>query len=558
VWDPATGIFSVAGNAPSHNIFCAGHAWLPDGRLLVVGGQTPTGAYNGENRADIYNPFTNLWANADPLQTNVPNMGSTSTNTGSTGKRWYPSATSLSNGDVLVTSGDVTEQGVTNRTVQIYRTATNSWSTLTGALRPTNDALPEYPRVFQAPDGRAISMSDNSNDTEFLNMSGNGSWSYLQDTLDSNLHNYGPAVMYDTGKIAYLGGGYIPTDNISMLDLNEQSPSWRYAGGGITAPADGSPYKMAQPRRQNNATILADGTLLITGGSSIGYDPENPNDQPFNFNDSAGQIALAEIWDPETEQVTPVAEASSVYRGYHSTAILLPDGRVIVAGGNHDQPKPDGQPGTDYIEQKSAEFYSPAYLFNEDGSPAVRPTVTAAPDVAELGDTIFVETPDAESITKALWVVPGAVTHAQNWTQRANTLDFTAVDGGVNIELPANENEAPVGYYMLFLVNDQGTPSMAEWIQATTNIMLPGDFNDDHVVNAADYTVWRNGLGSTYTEADYGVWKDHFGETDGTGAGSAGTISSLSVPEPAAFASLMIGLAAAAVGRRRRKRGWCR
>jgi hypothetical protein len=108
---------------------------------------------------------------------------------------------------------------------------------------------------------------------------------------------------------------------------------------------------------------------------------------------------------------------------------------------------------------------------------------------------------------------------------------------------------------MLFLVNDQGTPSMAEWIQATTNIMLPGDFNDDHVVNAADYTVWRNGLGSNYTEADYGVWKDHFGETDGTGAGSAGTISSLSVPEPAALASLMIGLAAAAAGRRRRKRG---
>ena len=149
----------------------------------------------------------------------------------------------------------------------------------------------------------------------------------------------------------------------------------------------------------------------------------------------------------------------------------------------------------------------------------MRPTVTAAPDVAELGDTIFVETPDAASITKALWVVPGAVTHAQNWTQRANTLDFTAVDGGINIQLPASENEAPVGYYMLFLVNDQGVPSVAEWVRATSNILLPGDFNGDDVVSAADYTAWRNGLGSKYTETDYGVWKASFGQSNGAGAG---------------------------------------
>ena len=280
---------------PSHNIFCSGHAWLPDGRLLVVGGQI-TATYNGENRADIYNPFTNLWANADPTQANVPNMGSTSTNTATSGKRWYPSATSLGNGDVLVTSGDVTQQGVTNQQVQIYRYATNTWSTLTGALRPTGDRLPEYPRVFQGPDGRAISMSDNSNDTEFLDMSGDGSWTYLQDTLDPNLHNYGPAVLYDTGKIAYIGGGNTPTRNISMLDLNSATPSWRYGGGGTVAPPVGSPYVMAQPRRHDNATILADGTVLITGGTSV-----------TGWNDPNGLIALAEIWDPATEIVTPAA-----------------------------------------------------------------------------------------------------------------------------------------------------------------------------------------------------------------------------------------------------------
>ncbi|MGD9637053.1 MAG: galactose oxidase-like domain-containing protein, partial [Pirellulales bacterium] len=434
LWDPVTSQFSTAGNLPAFNPFCSGHAWLPDGRLLVAGGHIFN--YDGENRADIYNPFTNRWANADPLQANVPNMGSTSSDPATSGKRWYPSATTLSNGDVLVLSGDVVPinngGGNTNRTAQIYQPATNTWRTLTGALRPANDLLPEYPRVFQGPDGRAISMSDNSNDTEYLDLAGNGSWSYLQDTLDSNLHNYGPAVMYDTGKIAYIGGGNTPTRNISILDLNATQPAWRYGGGGTTKPPFGSPYVMNRPRRQNNATILADGTVLITGGTDV-----------TGWNDPNGLIATAEIWDPVTEEVTQVASANTnIYRGYHSTALLLPDGRVLVTGGDHDYG------GVIPGQNTNAEVFSPAYLFNDDGTPAARPTVTAAPDVAELGDTIFVETPDAASIAKALWVVPGAVTHAQNWTQRANTLDFSISDGGVNIQLPANQNEAPVGYYM--------------------------------------------------------------------------------------------------------------
>ncbi len=535
LWDPTTDVFSTVGNLPAYNPFCSGHAWLPDGRLLIAGGHIEN--YNGEHRADIYNPFTNLWANADPNQTNVPNMGpglgqTGGTSTSTSGKRWYPSATTLGNGNVLVLSGDVTVQGVTNRTVQVYQHATNTWQTLTGALRPTDDTLPEYPRVFQAPDGRAISLSDNSNDTEFLNLSGTGSWSYLQETLDSNLHNYGPAVMYDTGKIAYIGGGHVPTKNISMIDLMDASPAWRYGGGGTTPPPNGSPFAMDRARRQNNATILADGTVLITGGTDV-----------TGWNDPNGLIATAEIWDPVTEEITQLADANvNIYRGYHSTALLLPDGRVLVTGGDHDYGGPIDNQNT------NAEIFSPAYLFAEDGSPAVRPTVTAAPDVAELGDTIFIATPDAASIAKAHWVVPSAVTHAQNWTQRANNLEFTAVEGGVNVTLPANANEAPIGYYMLFLVNDQGVPSVAEWVRATPNIVLAGDFNLDDVVDAADYSLWRDGLGTTYTPEQYDVWKANFGAVAGAGAGAGG----VAIPEPSTLLSL--GLAAAissAVCRRR-------
>ena len=157
LWDPVSGQFSMVGNAPSHIPFCSGSVWLPDGRLLVAGGHD-NADFVGDWRADIYNPFTNKWANADPDQPNVPNMGPNIANTATSGKRWYPSATSLGNGDVLVMSGDVTQLGNTNRQVQIYQHETNTWKTLTGALRPSNDLLPEYPRVFLAPDGRAISL----------------------------------------------------------------------------------------------------------------------------------------------------------------------------------------------------------------------------------------------------------------------------------------------------------------------------------------------------------------------------------------------------------------
>ena len=212
----------------------------------------------------------------------------------------------------------------------------------------------------------AVSLADFSNDTEFVNLTGNGSWTKLSEMPDGDVYNYGSAVMYDAGKIANFGGGNNPSKNVALLDLNQPSPQWTYA-----------PEDMAKPRRQHNATILADGTVLITGGSS-----------KSGFNDQTGVIPQAEVWDPVTMSVTPLASASNVFRGYHSTALLLPDGRVLVTGGNHDGP--GGQ-----IEQKNAEIYSPPYLFN-----GARPLVTAAPDVVELGDTIFVETPDAADIAK--------------------------------------------------------------------------------------------------------------------------------------------------------------
>ncbi len=290
LWDPVDGEFTAVPR-PAVDIFCAGHAWLPDGRLLVVGGTLPGGGRDGEPVADIYDPFTNIWANGDSDPNNdVPAM-----NAG----RWYPSATTLGNGDVLVMSGDITKGNV-NTLPQVYEVETNSWRDLTTARKD----MPLYPRTFLAPDGGVVSLTNWDKKSEKIDVTGTGSWSFLDYTLDTDLANYGSAVMYDTGKVAYIGGGYDPTANISLMDIGSDAPKWTYA----TAT-------MAQPRRQNDATILADGTILITGGTSSGA----------SFNDPSGAISQGELWNPITGQISQVADSDqSIYRGYHSTATLLP------------------------------------------------------------------------------------------------------------------------------------------------------------------------------------------------------------------------------------------
>ncbi|SNS48399.1 Kelch motif-containing protein [Noviherbaspirillum humi] len=198
---------------------------------------------------------------------------------------------------------------------------------------------------------------------------------------------------------------------------------------------------MKYARRQLNATILADGKVLVTGGMS------GPG-----FNDAATAVLAAEMWDPLTGKWTEMA-SMKIPRLYHSTALLLPDGRVLSAGGG--QPAP-----LNGVDNSNAEIYSPPYLFT--GS---RPTVKNAPATLQYGQGFFVETPDAGSIVKATWIRLGAVTHAFNMNQRINYLQFTKTATGLNVTAPADPNLTPPGHYMLFLINERGVPSIARIIQ---------------------------------------------------------------------------------------------
>jgi hypothetical protein len=141
-----------------------------------------------------------------------------------------------------------------------------------------------------------------------------------------------------------------------------------------------------------------------------------------------------------------------IARVYHSIALLLPDGRVLVGG--------SGEFGTGTIDQLNAEIYSPPYLFK-----GARPTVTSAPSALTYNTPFTVQTPNAATISSAALLKLGAVTHAFNQDQRYVPLTFTAAAGSLNLQAPANSNLAPPGYYMLFLVNSSGVPSVANFVQ---------------------------------------------------------------------------------------------
>jgi Domain of unknown function (DUF1929) len=149
-----------------------------------------------------------------------------------------------------------------------------------------------------------------------------------------------------------------------------------------------------------------------------------------------------------------------VQRLYHSTAVLLPDGRVLSAGGG--MPPGGGMlPGGGFdTNHPDAEIYSPPYLFK-----GPRPTITSAPDNVNYGQPFVVQTPDATSITKVTLIRLSSVTHAFNQNQRINHLLFSQWQGGLQVSPPWNSNLCPPGHYMLFIINSQGVPSVAKIIR---------------------------------------------------------------------------------------------
>ena len=416
VWDPTTD--TVTTQPVPFDMFCNGMVVLPDGRPFVISGTQQYDPFQGDPRTAAYDPAT---GNFVQLQSMADG-------------RWYPTATTLSDGSVMIFSG-LGENGSTNTTVEIYKVGVG-WSQpyASGWIPPL------YPRIHLLPNGTVFYSGPSTSSAFFnpmthtwqigiANTNYGGSRTYgssvLLPLLPSN--NYKPVVMI-------MGGASPATNTTELIDLSASNPTWVY---GPT---------MSQPRIEMDAVILPNGKVLAVNGST-------------NDEDATTASLNADLYDPVANKFSS-AGANAFPRLYHSGALLLPDATVMLVGGNP-------QRGT---YEPHVEIYSPAYLFNSGGTLATRPTITSVtPGEMGYGSPFQVHTPDASTISSLVLVRAGAVTHAFDMDQRLVGLNFTVGNGVLNVTSPPNSNVAPPGYYLLFILNSSGVPSVAQFVQLSSN-----------------------------------------------------------------------------------------
>lgn len=424
LWDPATGSFAkTAEPPPGHDLFCSGHTLLEDGRLFVAGGHFAVGV--GQPFAAIYDPFAPSWSMAPEM-----NAG-----------RWYPTATTLADGGALVVAGG-NEEGAANTLPQIFRPAKLAWDGLPEAER----VLPYYPFVFQAPDGRAFVAGPDAM-ARRLELASPGAWSALADS-GHGLRSYGSAVAYGDGRILLAGGGDPPVAATETIDLTAAHPGFRELP------------PMAAARRHFNLTLLPDGSALAIGGSSAA-----------GFNNATGAVLATELWQPATESWSTLAPIAAP-RLYHSVALLLPDGRVLSAGGGHPSDSAHGDP--DHFD---GQVFSPPYLFR-----GPRPTILAAPELVKYNSTFELTFGAQAPVAAVTWLRLGSTTHGFDMNQRFLHLSSTATPNGRSVVAPGDPRLAPPGHYLMFALTADGVPSLGRIVQLTGGLFRDG-FDSGNLAN---------------------------------------------------------------------------
>jgi hypothetical protein len=325
----------------------------------------------------------------------------------------------------------------------------------------------------------------------FLNPAGSGSISYVNQRERENLYSsnvcdgadspdcvaewgnsrdYGTAVMFDQGKILVAGGGRprffpdngyqdgwnTPTNTALVLDIN---------GGGdaVSVAPTGS---MLSARRQHNATVLPNGEVWVVGGSSGGTDGAQSGsgeNNLYGLNNENAKVLTSELWNPQSGQWRLGASLdSSAPRMYHSVSLLLPNGAVLVAGGGRCS-------GCQAYNLFNAQIYFPPYFFAKKAAQVVaaeRPAITGAPSAIGYGQRFRISTTALSDIAqvKVSLIRLGSVTHSFDMDQRLQWLSLEEAAGGLWLTAPASANQAPPGYYMLFVV-EAGRPSVAKIVQ---------------------------------------------------------------------------------------------
>jgi hypothetical protein len=435
------------------DMFCNGMSIMQDGRVLINGGTKGYGALGVVGtQGDI--PFTGL-PNAsifDPSSESFIDISPT------VHGRWYPTLTELNDGTMMTTSGLNDTNGTNNNTSEIWNG--QQWSAeISGNPNITNFPgfqFPLYPRMHLLPTGHIFYSAPSSATLDFNPTS--QAWTLVAWTIypgqnDPNgERTYGSSVLLPltpqnnySPKVMIMGGDNPATNTTELIDLSPAGAQISaacptYAPCWVEGPA------MSQSRVEMEATVLPNGKVLVDAGSAQDEDARTASLQ-------------ADIYDPVSNSFSS-AGSNAFPRLYHNIQLLLPDGTVLLAGGNPAQG----------VFESHIEIYQPPYLFNADGSAAYRPqSATNAPSSITYGQSFTLSTPDASTISSVVLMKAGSVTHSFDMDQRYVGLSFTVgqTSGSLSVIAPSNSNIAPPGYYMLFLVNQTGTPSLASWVQVS-------------------------------------------------------------------------------------------
>lgn len=452
-----------------YNIFCSGFAHLPDGTPFIAGGNRNS-SLEGLNVTHYFKHSDNTWKRG-------PNMRE--------GDRWYPSVTPLANGEMLITSGGPGTPEVLSKSLTLRSLSDAEWY------------MDLYPWLQAAPNGDAFYFGP-GNEISYIDTQGTGSMTPVK-SRDSLVRSYGSYAMYDIGKIVASGGGQSSKTTVA-IDIRNPNID----------PLVSHPANMAFGRRQHNLTVLPDGSVLATGGNSSGA----------SLIDMDANVFEAELWNPVTQTWRTLSRASKV-RQYHSTAILLPDGRVFTGGGGIC-----GDCANVGYLQKNYEIFTPPYLFKSDGSGelAPRPTIDAAPTSVTYDQAFSVTSPDAANIKSAVMMRVSSVTHSVDFEQRRVPLSFSTSSGGLSVRAPANANIAPPGMYMLFLIDKNGVPSTSKMISVQYGTGLGTPMIVSTTGSNSNATLaWIPVPGATGYTISYGQTSGNY--TSGVQVGNVTTLS---------------------------------
>ncbi|MFK7890107.1 MAG: galactose oxidase-like domain-containing protein [Granulosicoccus sp.] len=487
-WDPLTGQFDETLHM-GHNMFCAATSMTADGKVFVNGG-----------RNEGNSPWTSVFDHTTSNWTQIENMAS--------GGRWYPTTLALGNGKIMTAMGSSTNV----RNPDLWSEDTG-WRVLNGIdfldmrqRRNERGSSTVFPLLSQAPNGMVYHFWDTI-ENHYIDPTGNGRAVRAEPDTDHGDHAGGSQLMYDEGRLLITGtndGSWgndnsSATSNAFTIDLNGSRPLIRET------------QSMNYRRKFHQMIPLPTGEVLVVGGNTSGA----------KFQDN-GSVLSAEIWNPDTGAFRAAAKMS-IPRDYHSTALLMPDGRVITAGGGYHWSDPNSG-GT----HEDAQIYSPPYLFGDDGQAAARPTIQSSVDEIGYGQTFSVTTSGDVAFFSLIRM--SSVTHAVNTDVRMFKPEFAEQANGLfSITMHSNENVATPGYWMLFAVDTDGVPSSAETIRIAADVE-PQDPNNGNPAVIAEIVSSPVEAGSdTSFEADATGFDLTYNWNFGDGTGDSGFTSNNSI-----------------------------